>query len=211
RATTRAPTRTPASISAWSRMSAPRRSWTATSWSSRITAVSACCATCSDRCTRCGPTPWPTPPRCSSRRNARPCGRSCPRRWPSSRPPSPEPSSSSLRDRRAEGGAFRWLWGAHTGSVFGSLVDRTALPVTAIIVLDASPLDMALLSVADLAASLVTSVLVAPWVDRVRRLGLMLGADLGRAVALGLVPLAAVQGWLRLDLLYAIALVAGAL
>lgn len=116
-----------------------------------------------------------------------------------------------MPDRRTGLTAFRRLWAAHTVSVFGSLVTRTALPFTAILVLDASPLDMALLSVMDLVASFATSVLAAPWLDRVRRRPLMLAADLGRAGVLGLIPLAAVGGWLRLEMLYAVALVTGAL
>jgi hypothetical protein len=107
--------------------------------------------------------------------------------------------------------AFRWLWAAHTVSIFGSLVTRTALPFTAILALDASPIDMALLSVTDLAAGMTTSFAVAPWVDRLRRRPLMLAADLGRAVALGTLPVAAALGLLRLELLYAVAVVAGVL
>jgi hypothetical protein len=71
-----------------------------------------------------------------------------------------------LPDRRADLTAFRWLWAAHTVSVFGSLVTRTALPFTAILVLRASPLDMALLSVMDLVAGFATSVLAAPSAPR---------------------------------------------
>jgi Na+/melibiose symporter-like transporter len=95
--------------------------------------------------------------------------------------------------------------------VFGSLVTRTALPFTAILVLDASPLDMAFLSVTDLVAGFAAGVLAAPWLDRVRRRPLLLAADLGRAAVLGLIPVAAAGGWLRLEMLYAVALVTGAL
>jgi len=106
---------------------------------------------------------------------------------------------------------FRWLWAAHTVSVFGSLLTRTALPFAAILTLRATPLDMALLTITDLAASVATSFVAAPWVDRLRRRPLMLTADLGRAVVLAAVPLAAVLGLLRLELLYAVAFVAGSL
>jgi len=106
---------------------------------------------------------------------------------------------------------FRWLWAAHTVSVFGSLITRTALPFAAILSLDASAVDMALLSVTDLVASVATTFVVAPWVDRLRRRPLMLAADLGRAAVLATVPLAAATGVLRLELLYAVALIAGSL
>jgi predicted MFS family arabinose efflux permease len=106
---------------------------------------------------------------------------------------------------------FRWLWAAHSVSVFGSLITRTALPFTAILALDASPIDMALLSIVDLVAGLLTSLVVAPWVDRVRRRPLMIGADLGRAIALGTLPLASWLGLLGLEHVYAVAFVAGVL
>src|SRR5262245_18767814 len=106
---------------------------------------------------------------------------------------------------------FRWLWAAHTVSVFGSLLTRTALPFAAILTLGATPLDMALLTITDLAASVATSLVAAPWVDRLRRRPLMLAADLGRAAVLAAVPLAATMGLLRLELLYAVAFVAGSL
>src|SRR5262245_46222901 len=106
---------------------------------------------------------------------------------------------------------FLWLWAAHTVSVFGSLLTRTALPFAAILTLGATPLDMALLTITDLGASVATSFILAPWVDRLRRRPLMLAADLGRAVVLAAVPVAAVMGLLRLELLYAVAFVAGTL
>ena len=46
---------------------------------------------------------------------------------------------------------FLKLWAGETISVFGSLVTGTALPFTAILVLKATPLQMALLGVAGLA------------------------------------------------------------
>src|SRR4029453_8184627 len=104
---------------------------------------------------------------------------------------------------------FRWLWAAHTVSIFGSLLTRTALPFAAILTLGATPLDMALLTITDLGASVATSFVAAPWVDRLRRRPLMLAADLGRAAVLAAVPLAAATGLLRLELLYAVVFVAG--
>src|SRR5262249_60671640 len=100
---------------------------------------------------------------------------------------------------------------APSAAVFVSPVTRTALPFPAILVLAASPLDMAFLSVTDLAAGFAAGVLAAPWLDRVRRRPLLLAADLGRAVVLGLIPVAAAGGWLPLEMLYAVARVMGAL
>jgi hypothetical protein len=48
-------------------------------------------------------------------------------------------------------------------------------------------------------------------VDRVRRRPVMIATDLGRAVLLLVVPLAAMTGALRIEILYAVLLLTGAL
>ena len=49
------------------------------------------------------------------------------------------------------------------------------------------------------------------WVDRVRRRPVMIATDLGRAALLLVIPVAAVAGVLRIELLYAVLLLTGAL
>ena len=97
------------------------------------------------------------------------------------------------------------LWGAATVSTFGSLVTRTALPFTAILVLDASPSAIGVLRVAELLPGFVVGLIAGAWVDRLRRKPIMIATDLGRALLIATIPLAAFLGWLGLGHLYVIA------
>jgi MFS family permease len=106
---------------------------------------------------------------------------------------------------------FLKLWAGQTVSKAGSLVTGFALPLTAIVLLHASAVQVALLSAAGTAPGLMLGLVAGVWVDRVRRRPLLLAADLGRAVAVSSVPIAALLGWLRIEQLYAVALVSCAL
>lgn len=101
---------------------------------------------------------------------------------------------------------FVRLWGAATVSVFGTLVTRTALPFTAILVLGATPSAIALLAIAELLPGFLVGLVAGAWVDRLRRRPIMIAADLGRAVLLATIPLAALLGVLSLPQLYLVAL-----
>src|SRR3982751_3220999 len=85
---------------------------------------------------------------------------------------------------------FLKLWAGQTVSLGGSLVSRVALPLVAIITLDASPGEVALLRVADLLPGIAIGLFAGVWADRLRRRPLMIWADLGRAVLLGSIPVA---------------------
>jgi MFS family permease len=100
---------------------------------------------------------------------------------------------------------FVHLWGAATVSTFGSLVTRTALPFTAILLLDASPTDIGVLRVAELLPGFLIGLVAGAWVDRLRRKPIMIATDLGRALLIVTIPLAAFLGWLGLGQLYLIA------
>lgn len=106
---------------------------------------------------------------------------------------------------------FVRLWAGQTVSVFGSLVSRTALPFTAIIYLHARPFQVALVTSADLVAGIFVGLAAGVSADRFRRRPMMIAADIGRALALGSIPLAAVFGVLRVEQLYVVAFVAGVL
>jgi len=86
-----------------------------------------------------------------------------------------------------------------------------ALPLTAVLVLAATPTQMGILGALDGASVLVIGLLAGVWVDRVRRRPLLLAADLGRAFVLGTIPLAALLGVLRIGQLYVVAALAGML
>lgn len=70
---------------------------------------------------------------------------------------------------------------------------------------------MGLLAAAELAPKFLVGLLAGVWADRLRRRPLMIAADLGRAVVLASVPLAALLGVLRIEQLYVVALLAGVL
>ena len=107
--------------------------------------------------------------------------------------------------------AFLRFWAADTISVFGSLITRIALPFTAILMLDASAFQMSLLVLADLVPSCVVGLPIGVWVDRSRRVPLMIAADVLRAAVLISIPIAAAFDALTLVQLYAVSFVASVL
>lgn len=104
---------------------------------------------------------------------------------------------------------FLKLWAGQTISLFGSLLG--ALPFTAVFMLDASAMEMALLSASQMAPGLVAALAAGVWVDRLPRRPIMVAADLGRAGLLGWVFAAAVLDVLSMEQLYIIAFALGLL
>jgi MFS family permease len=108
-------------------------------------------------------------------------------------------------------GAFMRVWSAATVSVFGSFVTRIALPFVAILTLKAGPFDIAVLRSLELIAALLVGLVAGAWVDRLRRRPVMIWADLGRALLLGSIPVAALAGVLSLPQVFAVAAAAAVL
>ncbi len=106
---------------------------------------------------------------------------------------------------------FLKLWTGQTISQVGTLITGLALPLAAIGLLRASPAQVALLSAAGSVPRLLLVLFAGVWVDRLRRRPLLIAADLGRALALGSVPAAALLGELHIGQLYAVAAAASAL
>jgi len=106
---------------------------------------------------------------------------------------------------------FVRLWTGHTISRFGSEISQLAIPLTAALVLDASAFQMGLLGTFEFAPFLLLSLFAGVWVDRLRRKPILIVADIGRAVLLGSIPLAAVLGVLAMPQLYLVAALSGAL
>ncbi len=106
---------------------------------------------------------------------------------------------------------FLKLWTGQSVSLFGSLITRVALPLTAVLTLGATPLEMGLLRAAEMAPGLLVGLVAGAWVDRLRRRPIMILTDLGRAALIASVPLTAVLGALRIEQLYVVALLAGTL
>jgi MFS family permease len=106
---------------------------------------------------------------------------------------------------------FVKLWTAKTISDFGSMVSGTALSFTAILWLKATPTQLGLLSVANLLPKFLAGLAAGVWVDRLRRRPIMIAADLGRALLLATIPVAALLGVLRIEQLYGVIFLTGLL
>src|SRR5262245_22511113 len=100
---------------------------------------------------------------------------------------------------------FLLFWAGQTISLFGSQVTYLALPLIAAGPLHAGPAQMALLTALGYAPAPIVGLFAGAWVDRLRRKPMMIWADLGRALLLLALPLAALMGQLRVELLYAVA------
>jgi MFS family permease len=86
------------------------------------------------------------------------------------------------------------------------MIGATAMTFTAILYLHATPGQMGVLNSARVVPSLLVSLLVGAWVDRVRRRSLMIWADLGRALLLSSIPLVALIGALTFEQMFIVTL-----
>ncbi len=100
---------------------------------------------------------------------------------------------------------FLGLWAGQTVSLFGSAFTTLALPLTAVLVLGATPWEMGLLAAVGGAPWFLFGPFAGVWVDRARRRPLLIATDLARALLLGSIPLAAALGMLRLGRLNLVA------
>src|SRR5512132_3334817 len=100
---------------------------------------------------------------------------------------------------------FAKLWAGQTVSIFGTMLTRIALPLTALLALDSSPLEQGFLQAIQAGPVLVTGFFGGVWVDRLRRRPVMIIADLARAGLLLSIPAAAVAGALTMAQLYVVA------
>jgi MFS family permease len=106
---------------------------------------------------------------------------------------------------------FLKLWAGQSVSQVGSWITLVGLPLMAAKLLNASPLQMGVLSGASAAAILLFGLFAGAWADRLRRRPIMIWTDLGRAAVLGAIPLAAAFGRLTMSHLYIVAAVSAAL
>ncbi|MER7824989.1 MFS transporter [Streptomyces sp. NPDC096097] len=100
------------------------------------------------------------------------------------------------------------LAGAATGQL-GAQVTLVALPLVAVLELDAPAFQVGLLTAAETAAFLLVGLPAGALTDRMRKRPLMIRADLLRAVAMASIPAAALVGALTMAQLYVVALVTG--
>ncbi|HXJ38210.1 MAG TPA: MFS transporter, partial [Bryobacteraceae bacterium] len=99
---------------------------------------------------------------------------------------------------------FMRLWIGQTTSALGSVIGIAALGFTAIQYLHATPFQLGLLFAARLAPGFLAALFAGAWADRIRRRPILIGADVGRAVLLATLPLAAFFGVLRFGQLCAV-------
>ncbi|MBA3376643.1 MAG: MFS transporter [Actinobacteria bacterium] len=104
---------------------------------------------------------------------------------------------------------FLRLWSAQTVSQLGSQVSQLALPLAAILVLDASAFEVALLGTVEFLPFLLFALPAGVWVDRLRRKPILVLGDLGRAAALASVPVAYAFDALTIWQLYAVGFLVG--
>jgi MFS family permease len=107
---------------------------------------------------------------------------------------------------------FRLYWSAQTISMLGDQINGIALPLVGVITLHASAGQMGVLTALVWAPNLVLAVHAGALADRWgRRRFVMMGADIGRALLLASVPVAAALGVLSMAQLYIVAFAAGSL
>jgi len=104
---------------------------------------------------------------------------------------------------------YRRLWTSILISSLGGQVTMLALPLTAAVLLHASPTQMGLLTAMEIAPFVLFSLPSGVWLDRVRKLPVYVAGELSLAFAVASVPLAWVLGVLTMPWLYFVAFALG--
>lgn len=104
---------------------------------------------------------------------------------------------------------YRRLWTSILISSFGGQVTMLALPLTAAVLLHATPTQMGLLTAMEIAPFVLLSLPAGVWLDRVRKLPVYVVGEAGIALVVASVPLAWWLGWLDMAWMYAAAFVMG--
>ena len=124
---------------------------------------------------------------------------------PDTRGPSNQRVAGLLHDRN-----FRLLWAGETTSALGTNITRVALPLVAVVTLDATAFEVSLLTALTWLPWLLIGLPAGAWVDRFPRRPIMLICDTASLVVLLSVPITAWLGGLTLVHLLAVALLLGA-
>ena len=104
---------------------------------------------------------------------------------------------------------FRKLWMSLTITAFGAQITNLALPLTAALLLQATPFEMGVLIALETLPFALVSLHTGVLLDRVRKLPIVIAADIGRGLALLAIPGAAWFGALSMDILYAVGFFCG--
>ena len=108
-------------------------------------------------------------------------------------------------------GDFMKLWAGQTISEVGSAVSQIAIPLVAVIVLDATTFEVAALGTVQFLPFLLFTLPAGVWVDRLSRRSVLIVGDIGRALLLASIPLAYAFDALTLAQLFAVAFCVGIL
>lgn len=104
---------------------------------------------------------------------------------------------------------FLKVWAGETVSLFGSQVSLLAIPLTAVLVLQATPAQIGLLVAAETAPLLLLSLFAGAWLDRVPRRPIMIISDCALALLSGSIVLASFWGILSIVYLYVVSFLVG--
>lgn len=115
------------------------------------------------------------------------------------------PPEDLLRDP-----TYRRLWTSILISSFGGQITLLAIPLTAAVLLHASPTQMAWLTVTEIAAFVLLSLPAGVWLDRRAKLPVYIVGESLLAAAVATVPLAWWLGWLSMSWLYVVGFAIGA-
>jgi MFS family permease len=110
-----------------------------------------------------------------------------------------------LRDR-----TYRRLWTSILISSFGGQVTLLALPLSAAVLLHASPTQMGQLTAAEIVPFALFSLPTGVWLDRVRKLPVYIVGEMMISLTVASVPFAWWMGWLSMHWLYLVGFVIGA-
>jgi MFS family permease len=102
------------------------------------------------------------------------------------------------------------LWTSILISSFGGQVTLLALPLSAAVLLHASPTEMGALTAAEMVPFALFSLPTGVWLDRVRKLPVYIVGEMTISLTVASVPFAWWMGWLSMSWLYIVAFVIGA-
>ena len=114
------------------------------------------------------------------------------------------PANDLLRDA-----AYRRLFGSILIASFGGQITMLALPLTAALLLQATPTKKGLLTAMEIAPFVLFSLPAGVWLDRVRKLPIYVAGEVMMALAVLSVPLAWWAGWLSMSWLYVVGFAIG--
>ena len=104
---------------------------------------------------------------------------------------------------------FRRLWSSILISSLGGQITMLALPLTAVVLLQATPTQMGTLVAMEIAPFVLLSLPSGVWLDRVRKLPVYIAGEAAIGLIVASVPLAWVLGWLSMPWMYAVGFVMG--